>query len=314
MANSGDSETSGLRGARATDGPALNLIEVLNLAEEFLRQRGCPAPRLDAQLLLAHVLGCDRVRLYLDHAKPLSAQERSAYREFVRRRAGREPVAYLLGQREFWSLSFQVDRRVLIPRPDSETLIEEALALFADRAPGLFADIGTGSGCLAGALAHAFGQARGVAVDVDPSALAVAAANLQALGLAARVEVRLGHLAEPLLAESFDLVCANLPYVPSDQLAGLDPDVNRYEPLGALDGGPDGLALVRALIGQIPERLAPGGWLLLEVGQGQAGEVSELCRTAGLGELHTRKDLARVERVVAAQRVLGPTSPAGVSG
>ncbi len=277
------------------------LIEVLLRAEGYLRDKGCPAPRLDAQLLLAHVLECDRVRLYVDHAKPLSGSELIAFRKLLLRRGGREPVAYLVGVREFWSMPFRVDRRVLIPRPDSETLVEEIVELFADRPPGSFADIGTGSGCLAGALARSFPGASGVATDSDPGALVVAAGNIRALGLQQRVEVRRGHLVEPLDGRAFDLVCANLPYVPTDQLQRLDPDIRLFEPLGALDGGGDGLSLVHQLVRAAPGCLAPGGWLALEVGDGQARTIAGLCRQAGLQRVHTRRDLSGTVRVVAAK-------------
>lgn len=283
--------------------PPLRVLEVLTRAEGFLRGHGAAAARLDAQLLLAHVLGCDRVRLYVDHEKPLSDDERSAYRELIRRRANGEPVAYLTGQREFWSLTFSVDARVLIPRPDSETLIEEAVALFSERAPEVFADVGTGSGCLAAALAGCFTNASGLALDSQADALAVAAENFAALGLTDRLRVQRGHLIEGLDVDAFDLVVANLPYIPTADLDWLERDVREHEPLSALDGGPDGLDLIRELVQKVGSRLRPGGWVLLEVGQGQATEVAGLCERAGLAEVHARSDLGGVERVVAARRV-----------
>lgn len=281
----------------------LRVLEVLTRAEGFLREHGAASARLDAQLLLAHVLGCDRVRLYVDHEKPLADEERGAYRELIRRRANGEPVAYLIGHKEFWSLRLAVDPRVLIPRPDSETLIEEAEALFAAQPPERFADVGTGSGCLAAALAGCFPQASGVALDSQADALALAAENFAALGLSDRLEVHQGNLAEALDADAFDLVVANLPYIPTADLDGLARDVREHEPLSALDGGPDGLDLIRELVRTVGSRLRPGGWVLLEVGQGQATEVAGLCAGAGLAEVHTRSDLGGVERVVAARRV-----------
>lgn len=281
----------------------LRVLEVLTRAEGFLREHGAASARLDAQLLLAHVLDCDRVRLYVDYEKPLADGERSAYRELIRRRANGEPVAYLIGHREFWSLPLFVDARVLIPRPDSETLVEEAVALFGRQPPERFADVGTGSGCLAAALADCFPNARGLAVDRQAEALAVAAENFAALGQADRLEVRQGHLTEPLDAEAYDLVVANLPYIPSADLDALERDVREHEPLTALDGGPDGLTLIRDLIDSVGSRLSAGGWVLLEVGQGQAAEVVGLCESAGLAEVHTRSDLGGVQRVVAARRV-----------
>jgi release factor glutamine methyltransferase len=282
---------------------ALTVLEVLERAEAFLRRQGCEPPRLDAQLLLAHVLECDRVRLYLDYAKPLADGERAAYRELIRRRANREPVAHLTGRREFWSLPLRVDARALIPRPDSETLIEQAQQLFGDAGPERFADVGTGSGCLAAALAHQFPRARGWAVDADADALALARENLRALGLDERVATACGDLDAPLGERRVELLCANLPYVPSAELDGLQPEVSRYEPRCALDGGADGLALLRRFVPRAAARLAPGGWLLLEVGRGQAAAVAGLCREAGLADIGRRPDLGGVERVVYARRV-----------
>jgi release factor glutamine methyltransferase len=278
------------------------LLSVLTKAEGFLGTRGCATPRLDAQVLLAHVLGCERVRLYVDHDKPLGPEELDAYRGLIRRRAQREPVAYLVGEKEFWSLTLKVDRRVLIPRPDTEAVLEEARALWPAGGPAAFADLGTGSGCLACGLASLFPAARGVATDRSAEALAVAAENLARLGFAGRVETRLGDLLAPLTGERLDLVVSNPPYVPSAELATLEPEIRLFEPRLALDGGADGLSLVRALVQAAPEHLAPGGWLLLEVGDGAAETVAGLCAGVGLGEIHSRRDLAGLVRVVAARR------------
>jgi release factor glutamine methyltransferase len=274
------------------------VLEVLNKADEFLAQNGCPAARLDAQVLLAHVLKTERVQLYVDHSRPLDEEELSAYRRLVARRAKREPVAYLTGEKEFWSLSFRVDPRVLIPRPDTETVLEAVGEL---PAPETFADVGTGSGCLLCALAGMFPEARGVGVDADEQALQVAQDNADHLGLSDRVELRRGNLLEPLAGERFDLVCANLPYIPSGDLQSLPPDIRLYEPLGALDGGPDGLESIRTLLGQLP-RLKDCGALVLEVGAGQAPAVADLCAAAGFGQVYARRDLAKIERVIVAKR------------
>ncbi|MBN2493573.1 MAG: peptide chain release factor N(5)-glutamine methyltransferase [Deltaproteobacteria bacterium] len=278
------------------------LLDVLRKAEGFLCEKlelDRAAARLDAQVLLAAVLGCDRVRLYMDFDRPLSEGELDRYRELVRRRAGHEPVAYLVGEREFWSLPIRVDRRVLIPRPDTETLVEWAVDLFRDRALECFADVGTGSGCLACALAQQFPGARGTAVDRDADACSLAAENLARLGFDGRVDVRCGDLLQPVEGRA-DLLVANLPYIPSGELASLPADVRGHEPLGALDGGPDGLATLRRMVSSACAHLRPGGWLLLEVGAGQAEAVARLCRQAGLGAVETRRDLAGLARVVGA--------------
>lgn len=275
--------------------------EILRRAESYLGERGCDNPRLDAGLLLAHALGVERIQLYVQHERFLRPAEIDVFRELVRRRGRREPVAYLTGTREFWSMPIEVDRRVLIPRPDTETVLE-AIEVELE-APARFVDVGTGSGCLACALAAMFPGARGEAVDRDNRALELAGRNLEKLGYAGRVALRCGHLLEPVTPGAVDLVCANLPYIPSGELDGLAPDVRLYEPLEALDGGPDGLALLRELVGAVPARLAPAGALVLEVGAGQAGRVVDLCRRAGLGRITTRRDLAGRERVVVAKRV-----------
>jgi release factor glutamine methyltransferase len=274
------------------------VLEVLNKADEYLAQNGCPAARLDAQVLLAHVLKTERVQLYVDYARPLCEEELSAYRKLIARRAKHEPVAYLVGEKEFWSLSFRVDPRVLIPRPDTETVLEAVGEL---PAPRVFADVGTGSGCLLCALAGMFPDARGVGVDSDEQSLIVAQDNADHLGLSARVELRRGNLLEPLFGEEYDLICANLPYIPTGDLESLPPDIRLYEPLAALDGGPDGLESIRTLLGQLP-RLSGCGALVLEVGAGQAPRVADLCAQAGFAQVDARRDLARIERVIVAKR------------
>jgi release factor glutamine methyltransferase len=274
------------------------VLEVLKKADEYLAQNGCPAARLDAQVLLAHVLETERVQLYVDHARPLCEDELSAYRRLIARRARHEPVAYLVGEKEFWSLPIRVDPRVLIPRPDTETVLEAVGEL---KAPRVFADVGTGSGCLLCALARTCPDARGVGVDADDGALAVARDNIGRLGLAERVELRQGNLLEPLFGEEYDLICANLPYIPTGDLESLPPDIRLYEPLKALDGGPDGLESIRTLLGQLP-RLSGFGALVLEVGAGQAPEVMDLCAAAGFSQVYAREDLAKIERVIVAKR------------
>ncbi|MBW2700274.1 MAG: peptide chain release factor N(5)-glutamine methyltransferase [Deltaproteobacteria bacterium] len=284
-------------------GPLKTLLGVLERAEVFFQERlelDRSAARLDAQVLLAHVLGCDRLQLYIQHDRPLVEDELSAYRELVRRRAMHEPVAYLLGQREFWSLPIKVDARVLIPRPDSESIVELALELMRGRAPSRFADVGTGSGALACALAQEFQAARGVALDLDEAALDLARENLKALGFAERIEARHGDLLS-VLKEPVDLLVANLPYISTEELEQLDLDVRGFEPMQALDGGKDGLEIIRRMVLGLDRVLVPGAWALLEVGAGQAEAVEKIMLQAGLGEIRRQKDLGGIERVVAAR-------------
>jgi release factor glutamine methyltransferase len=238
-----------------------------------------------------------RIELYAHFDRPLAAAELASYRELVSRRLAGQSVAYLLGHKEFWSLDLLVDPRVLVPRPDSETLIEEALDRLAGPGAGLrIADVGTGSGALALALAKERPEAQVFATDISPDALAVARANAERLSLT--VTFLEGDLDQPLVsAGRFDLIVANLPYIPSADIDGLAADV-RSEPRLALDGGADGLALVRRLVATAPELLQPEGCLALEVGAGQASAVEELLGATGFAGVRSRRDLAGIERVV----------------
>jgi release factor glutamine methyltransferase len=275
------------------------ILEVLQWTTARFQERGLASPRLDAELLAAHAFGLTRVQLYTQFDRPLLAAELGTYRELVKRRQAGEPVAYLTGHKEFWSLDLAVDGRVLIPRPDTETAVEEALARLDERStetPARVADVGTGSGAIALALAKARPGAAVFATDVSADALAVARANGERLQLP--VTFLEGHLAEPLAGlDGFDLIVANLPYVRSEEIAGLAAEV-RAEPRLALDGGADGLDLVRALVGEARAVLAPGGALVLEIGAGQAEATAALCRAAGLEDVRTRADLGGVDRVV----------------
>jgi release factor glutamine methyltransferase len=266
-------------------------MDVLRWTQNKLAERGIAGARLEAEVLLAHALKTTRVALYTGFDKPLVEEELAVYRELVRRRLGGEPVAYLVGEQEFWSLPLRVDARVLIPRRDTETLVEVALRL----APSArrVADIATGSGAVALALARELKEAEIVATDASEDALAVARDNAARLGL--KVDFRLGDLAAPLDGE-FDLIVANPPYVPTADIAKLQPEVRR-EPRVALDGGPDGLAVVRRLVPAARARLAPGGWLALEHGFDQGAAARDLM--TGLEGVATTRDLGGQERVTA---------------
>jgi release factor glutamine methyltransferase len=273
-----------------------SVLRLLRWTADFFRQHGIESPRLDAELLLATVLACKRVDLYLAFDQPVAAGDRERYRELVRRRAKqRVPVAQLTGVREFWSQPLRVTRDVLIPRPDTETLVRAGAAL----GPRRIADVGTGTGCVAIALARELPRATVLAIDLSREALDVAAHNVAAAGLEERIALACGDLLDGV-AERFDLIAANLPYVPSAELERLAPEV-RHEPRLALDGGADGLALLRRLVAQAAEHLEPGGPLALEVGLGQAAEVAELAQAAGAKEVRQERDLAGVERVVVAR-------------
>jgi release factor glutamine methyltransferase len=220
----------------------------------------------------------------------------------TKRRLTREPMSQILGYREFWSLSFKVTPDVLTPRPDSETLVEAVLSVVPDRAARLsLLDLGVGSGCLLLALLHTLPNARGLGVDRSERALAVARENARALGLAGRAEMRAGNWGAGL-ADQYDIVVSNPPYIPSDDIEGLSPEVSEHEPWLALDGGQDGLDAYRTLAGELPFLVREGGWTALEVGQGQAPVVARLMRAAGFRIERLVADLGGIERVVLARR------------
>ena len=293
------------------------VLEVIRWTVARFTERDLATPRLDAELLVAHALGLPRLQLYVQFDRPLLPDELGAIRALIKRRQAGESVAYLVGKKEFWGLEFAVDARVLVPRPDTETLIEVARERLAggvvppESGEGgegdpvgvpevvethRVADVGTGSGAIALTLAKLFPAAAVVAVDISPGALEVARGNAERLGLA--VTFVEGDLGAPLAAHGpFSLLVANLPYIPSGELAALPAEV-RVEPTLALDGGPDGLALVRRLVAEAPALLGAGGVLALEIGAGQASATAELLRAAGFTDVQTRRDLGGIERVV----------------
>jgi release factor glutamine methyltransferase len=274
-------------------------LAYLELAAKFLAGRGAASARLDAELLLAMVLATDRVGVYLRFDRPLGRVEVDAYRALIRRRGEGEPVAHLTGSREFWSRPFTVTPDVLVPRPETELLVERALALPGGRdRPLRILDLGTGSGAIAVTLAAELPAAEVTAVDVSPAALLVAERNAIAAGVAARVRLVASDWTAALDPEArFDLVVSNPPYVPSAEIAGLAPEVQR-EPRLALDGGVDGLDAYRRLVAEAARVVLPGGTLLCEVGAGQAPAVEALLAAAGFTAVGSFADLAGIARVV----------------
>jgi len=281
-------------------------LTVLDWTTKRFDEAGHPSPRLEAQVLLAHVLQCDRVALYTGFDKPLAPAELTAYRALIKRRLAGEPSAYLVGEKEFWSLPLSVTPGVLIPRPDTETLIQVCLEVAARSEPIRIVDIGTGSGAIAISLAVELPQAVVVATDISGEALEVAASNAQRHGVADRIQFLMGDLANALPATAqFDLLVANLPYIPTGDIASLSPEV-RHEPVTALDGGPDGLDLVRRLIGDAPARVIAGGHVALEHAPNQADTVAGLLSDE-FDDVRTRKDLAGRPRVTFAKQT-APTT------
>lgn len=270
---------------------------------DFTR-RGLESARLEADLLIAHALGLKRIALYMDPDRPLIEPELAAIRALVARRRAHEPIAYILGEREFYGRTFQVTRDVLIPRPDTETLVEVALKFLRAEAPaGPVLDLCTGSGAVAITLAAELPERAFVASDLSGAALSVARANAERHGVAARIELREGDLFAVLRAgEQFACITANPPYIGAHELATLQPDVRDFEPRLALDAGPDALCFYRAIAREAPRFVSSGGSVCVEVGIDQAREVMELFAAHGFVDVRAVRDLAGIERVVAARR------------
>lgn len=268
-----------------------------------LAAREVPSPRLEAELLVAHALKLRRLDIFLRHDQPLSPEELTVIRALVERRRRHEPLAYLTGEREFYGRAFTVDRRVLIPRPETEHLVDAVVAFLRARgeAPSAVLDLCTGSGCIAVTVALAVTHASLDAVDLSPAALDVARLNVARHKLAERVALYEGSLYKPLGDKRFDVIASNPPYIPSDDIPGLMPDVAQHEPHLALDGGPDGTVVLRALLAGVPSRLNPGGLLAVEVGHDQGAWAVREATAVGLLDARMEKDLAGIPRVLLAR-------------
>lgn len=277
-------------------------LSVLDWTSKRFTEAGIGGARLEAQLLLAQVLQCTRIQLYTAFDKPLGEEELAAYRALIKRRLAGEPVAYLLGDHEFWGLPLYVDASVLIPRPDTETVIEVAKALLPEpERPRRVLDLCTGSGAIALALAKELPGATVIATDVSPAAVAVARRNAERNGLAERVEVREGDLFAPVAGELFDLIASNPPYIESAVIPTLSAEVRR-EPMLALDGGADGLVFYDRITAAALAHLVPGGVLLVEHGYDQAETVAARFRAAGLEDVALVFDLGKNPRVTSGRR------------
>lgn len=276
---------------------AWTVRKLLAWTTDFLEKKGLDTPLLDAQLLLAHALGCPKIQLYVRHDEEPPEAVRTAFRETIKKRAEGTPVAYLVGYREFYSLPFTVSPAVLIPRPETETLVMEALRLLKPLAEPRVLDLCTGSGCVAVTLAKQHKTARVTATDIRAEALAVAAQNAERHGVADRVVFVEGDLLAPIAGQTFDVIVSNPPYIAHSEFPALDVGVRDYEPRVALDGGADGLDFYRRLAADVPASLAPGGTVLVEIGPTQAEAVRALF-AAQLGTGKTFKDQAGRPRVV----------------
>lgn len=288
--------------------PTVN--EALQAGTRRLRAAGIESAALDMSLLIAEAIGCDRMGIYLNYDRPLGANERKRLRTLFDRRMKREPIAYILGRREFHGLSVEVNSSVLIPRPETEHLVESAIAYLktemaqphatgepAQPPSAVIADIGTGSGAIAVAVAHAIPNCRIIATDVSADALELARRNAYRHAVADRIDFRLGSLFDPI-HELLDAILSNPPYVAETDRATLAPDVIDYEPHGALFSGRDGLDCIRELIAQAPGHLKPGGLLLIEIGAGQSLAVeSLLAQTGAFESIQFIQDYSYIPRI-----------------
>lgn len=284
------------------DQKSWTVLELLRWTTEYLQGKGFHNARLNAELLLAGVLGLKRLDLYLQFDRPLRAEELSEFKARLLRRARREPLQYIEGEAAFRDLLLRVDRRVLIPRPETELLVQEVLDRVRGR-EGLHAlDVGTGSGAIALSLATEGPFARVVATDVSPDALEVARTNHRTVASDAPVEFRAGAVYEPVAGERFDVVVSNPPYIGEEERPSLDPEVRDWEPERALFAADGGLEVIRALVRGAPEVLREGGLLALEIGYAQAEAVSGLVRAvAGFSEPRVRQDYGGRDRIVTAE-------------
>ena len=289
------------------------IMKILNWTKQYFEAKGVENPRLDAEVLLCAVLKCQRITLYVDFERPLSEEELATYREYVRRRGNFEPLAYILGERAFMRNTFKVNKATLVPRPETELLVESLVRI----APMLkregdvkILDIGTGSGAIIVSLLDYLPNAKGVGVDISVDALIVAKENSEKIGVTGRIGfVRSDVFSKLPLEKKFDIIVSNPPYIPAGDIAGLDKDVQQ-EPRGALDGGADGLDFYRRITAEAMDHMAEEGVLAFEIGVGQAAAVQQLCLDAGFVKTAVRKDYAGIERMAFAVKAATTTDEA----
>ena len=277
------------------------VIKILNWMKQYFTEKGVENPRLDAEVLLCAVLECQRIKLYVDFERPLSNEELAKYKSYVQRRAQHEPLAYILGEKAFMRNTFKVTPATLVPRPETELLVESvtrAAKLLKPEGDVKILDIGTGSGAIIVSLLDYLPKAKGVGVDISVDALVVAKENAEAIGVKERCGFMRSDLFSRLpLDKKFDIIVSNPPYIPAADIAGLAKDVQK-EPRGALDGGKDGLDFYRRIIAEAQEHMETEGILAFEVGIYQSEIVEQLCRAAGFRATAVRKDYAGIERMV----------------
>ena len=283
------------------------ILKLIKWTADYLSKKGIDTARLDAELMLAYLLKTDRTRLYMNFDQPLTKDELSNFKKLLERRAKHEPLQYITEHQEFWSLSFKVSPSVLIPRPETELLVEESIMELSKSFPEEesieILDIGTGSGALAAALASELKGAHLTGVDISPEAARLARENIEANNLSSSVSILEGDLFEPVGDKSFHLIVSNPPYIPHGDLDSLQPEVAEFEPLSALDGGDDGLDYYRRIIPESLKYLIPGGWLMLEHGKGQSGDIISIFKErSAFTDIESINDLAGIDRVVKGRR------------
>ena len=283
--------------------PVWTIMKILNWTKQYFTDKGVENPRLDAEVLLCAVLKCERITLYVDFERPLSDAELAQFKQYVVRRAAHEPLAYILGEKAFMRNMFKVTPDTLVPRPETELLVE-SIVMAAEAVGGdiKILDIGTGSGAIIVSLLDYLPQAKGVGVDISVGALTVAKENAVAIGVVERAGFLRSDVYSALpLDKKFDIIVSNPPYIPAADIAGLAKDVQN-EPIGALDGGEDGLDFYRRITKEAPLHMVEDGLLAFEIGIYQGEAVAEMCKAAGFGAVAIRKDYAGIERMVFAAK------------
>ncbi len=290
-----------MRGDAVGDHLHVTILDLIQKTTSYFEKCGVPNARLDVELLLGHVLKLRRMELYLQFERVLTEKELDELRPMVKRRSSREPLQHILGSVDFCGLELMVSPQALIPRPETEILVQNCITIL-EKENGTVLDVGTGSGAIALAVAHACPRIRCVAVDVSEDALTLARSNAEKSGLKERVDFRAGDLFGPVgKDEMFDLIVSNPPYISTGEISNLQPEVQR-DPRAALDGGVDGLDVIRKLISGSASHLKPGGWLLMEIGHDQLSRVKQLLEENGWGGIRFVNDLQGVARVVLAGR------------
>ncbi len=280
----------------------MTILELIQKTTAYFEKANVPNPRLDVELILAHVLRLKRMELYLQFERGLTSQELDSLRPLVKRRADREPLQHILGTIDFFGLELQTTPQALIPRPETEILVQTAVVVLGKESDAKIGDVGTGSGAIALAILHACPSVTCVATDISQEALTLARSNAEKIGLSVRIDFRLGNLFETMLpGETWDMIVSNPPYIPSDQIPKLQPEV-RHDPIQALDGGIDGLEIVRKLISDSTNFLKKNGWLIFEIGHDQSSEVKKLLEANEYTSVEIVQDLQKYPRVVKAQK------------